>query len=55
MKDKGTILIILLLFGFIFATSKPKKRRGSVEIGPLDKGEFLPDYISDEEKINYDI
>jgi hypothetical protein len=44
MKDKGTLIILLILAGVIvMAATKKKKRRGSIEIGPLDKGEFLPD------------
>jgi hypothetical protein len=44
MKQKGSLLILLLLAGVIvYAATRKPKRRGSIEIGPLDKGEFLPD------------
>jgi len=65
MKDKGSLLILLLLGGvIIYAATKKKTRRGSIEIGPLDQGEFLPDDrldrdaakdLTDEEKIMFEI
>jgi hypothetical protein len=42
MKTKGSLLILLLLTGVIVYAAM-KKRKGSIKIGPLDKGEFLPD------------
>ena len=42
MNKKQSILLLLILFG-LYAFAIPKKRKGSVEVGPLDKGEFLPD------------
>ena len=58
MKTKGGLLILLLLAGVIVyaATRKPKKR-GSVEIGPLE-GEFITDpaqLLTDEEKSMFEI
>lgn len=59
MKDKATLLILFLLGGVIvYAATKKKKRRGSIEIGPLDKGEFITDpydLLTDEEKTRYEI
>ena len=53
MKNKGGLIILLLLYGVIvYAATKKPKRRGSVEIGPLE-GEFITDpadLLSDEEK-----
>ena len=50
-KNKELILIIALIVGIVgVAFMPPKKLKGSVEVGPLDKGEFLkedynvPDY-----------
>jgi hypothetical protein len=42
MNKKQSILLLLILFG-LYAFAIPKKRNGRVEVGPLDKGEFLPD------------
>lgn len=43
-KNKDLILIIALIVGIVgVAFMPPKKLKGSVEVGPLDKGEFLPD------------
>lgn len=59
MKNKGGLIILLLLAGIVvFAATKKKKRRGSIEIGPLDKGEFITDpadLLSDEEKSMFEI
>jgi hypothetical protein len=44
MKKEGGLIILLLLAGVIvYAATRKPRRRGSIEIGPLDKGEFLPD------------
>lgn len=42
MKKENTILLLLLLFG-LYSFTIPKKLKGSVEVGPLDLGEYLPD------------
>jgi len=42
VNKKQSILLLLILFG-LYAFAIPKKRKGSVEVKPLDKGEFLPD------------
>lgn len=59
MKDKGSLLILLLLGGVIvYAATKNKTRRGSIEIGPLDPGEFITDpadLLTDEEKSMFEI
>ena len=59
MKDKGSLLILLLLGGVIvYAATKKKTRRGSIEIGPLDPGEFITDpvyLLTDEEKSMFEI
>lgn len=58
MKTKGGLLILLLLAGvFVYAASRKPKRRGSIEIGPLE-GEFITDpadLLSDEEKTMFEI
>lgn len=58
MKKKGGLIILLLLAGVIvYAASRKPKRRGSVEIGPLE-GEFINDpaqLLSDEEKTMFEI
>jgi hypothetical protein len=57
MKDKGSLLILLLLGGVIVYAAT-KKRRGSIEIGPLDPGEFITDpadLLTDEEKSMFEI
>lgn len=58
MKTKGGLLILLLLAGVIvYAATRKPKRRGSVEIGPLE-GEFINDpaqLLSDEEKTMFEI
>jgi len=41
MKKENTILLILLLIG-LYSFAIPKKLKGSVQVGPLDQGEFLP-------------
>jgi hypothetical protein len=59
MKQKGGLLILLLLAGVIvYAATRKPKRRGSVQIGPLDKGEFIidpADLLTDEEKSIFEI
>jgi len=43
-KNKDLILIIVLIVGIIgIAFMPPKKLKGSVKAGPLDKGEFVPE------------
>ena len=42
MKKKESIILLLILFG-LYAFALPKKLKGSVEVGPLDTGEYLPD------------
>ncbi|AXH77157.1 MAG: hypothetical protein [Bacteriophage sp.] len=44
-NDKKALLLLLLIGGgvYLYAQSNKKKRKGSVEIGPLDQGEFGPD------------
>jgi hypothetical protein len=59
MKQKGSLLILLLLAGVIvYAATRKPKRRGSIEIGPLDKGEYITDpadLLSDYEKSMFEI
>ena len=59
MKNKGGLIILLLLAGVIvYAATKKKTRRGSIEIGPLDPGEFITDpadLLTDEEKSMFEI
>jgi hypothetical protein len=52
--------LILLLLGsvIVYAATKKKTRRGSIEIGPLDPGEFITDpadLLTDEEKSMFEI
>ena len=57
MKQKGSLLILLLL-GSVIVYAATRKRKGSIEIGPLDKGEFITDpadLLSDEEKSMFEI
>jgi hypothetical protein len=57
MKQKGSLLILLLLAGVIVYAAT-RKRKGSIEIGPLDKGEFIndpADLLSDYEKSMFEI
>jgi hypothetical protein len=57
MKEKGSLLILLLLAGVIVYAAT-RKRKGSIEIGPLDKGEFITDpadLLTDEEKSMFEI
>lgn len=58
MKTKGGLLILLLLAGVIvYAATRKPKRRGSIEIGPLE-GEFITDpaqLLTDEEKALFEI
>jgi len=57
MKNKGDLIILLLLAGVIVYAAT-RKRKGSIEIGPLDKGEFIndpADLLSDYEKSMFEI
>ena len=54
MKTKGSLLILLLLAGVI-AYSATKKRKGSIEIGPLRSGFNPQDILTDEEKTMFEI
>jgi len=60
MKTKESTLILLLLAGVVIYVAT-KKRKGSIEIGPLDQGEFLPDDrdaaedLTEDEKIMFEI
>ena len=57
MKQKGSLLILLLLAGVIVYAAT-RKRKGSIEIGPLDKGEFIndpADVLTDYEKSMFEI
>jgi hypothetical protein len=57
MNKKGSLLILLLLAGVIVYAAT-RKRKGSIEIGPLDKGEFITDpadLLSDYEKSMFEI
>ena len=57
MKNKGGLIILLLLAGVIVYAAT-RKRKGSIEIGPLDKGEFISDpadLLTDEEKSMFEI
>ena len=57
MKQKGSLLILLLLTGVIVYAAT-RKRKGSIEIGPLDKGEFITDpadLLTDDEKSMFEI
>jgi hypothetical protein len=41
MKKKNNLIWILLAYGVIFLAFKSaNKKKGSVSVGPLDKGEF---------------
>jgi hypothetical protein len=56
MKEKGSLLILLLLAGVIvYAATKKPKRRGSIEIGPLRSGFNPDDILTDEEKTMFEI
>ena len=57
MKNKGGLIILLLLAGVVVYAAT-RKRKGSIEIGPLDKGEFITDpadLLSDYEKSMFEI
>jgi hypothetical protein len=57
MKNKGGLIILLLLAGIIVYAAT-RKRKGSIEIGPLDKGEFIndpADVLTDYEKSMFEI
>jgi len=40
MKDKKNIVWVLLAYGLIYLAFTYKKKRGSVSVEDLDKGEF---------------
>jgi hypothetical protein len=42
VKKKESIILLLILFG-LYAFALPKKRKGSIIVKPLDRGEYLPD------------
>jgi hypothetical protein len=53
MKQKRTLILLLLLGGLIYAATRKPKRRGSVIVEPLGPGEFIndpADLLSDYEK-----
>lgn len=54
MKEKGTLLILLLLGGVIVYAAM-KKRKGSIEIGPLRSGFDPEDILTDEEKTMFEL
>ena len=54
MKTKGSTLILLLLAGVIIYAST-RKRKGSIEIGPLRSGFNPEDILTDEEKTMFEI
>ena len=54
MKTKGGLIILLLLAGVIVYAAT-KKRKGSIEIGPLKSGFNLEDILTDEEKTMFEI
>ena len=58
MKQKGTLILLLLLGGLIYAATRKPKRRGSVIVEPLGPGEFIndpADLLSDYEKAQAEI
>jgi len=54
MKTKGSTLILLLLAGVIIYAAT-RKRKGSIEIGPLKSGFDIEDILTDEEKTMFEI
>jgi hypothetical protein len=54
MKTKGSTLILILLAGVVIYVAT-KKRKGSIEIGPLKSGFNPEDILTDEEKIMFEI
>jgi len=40
MKNKNSIVWILIAYGVIFLAYQYKKKKGSVVVPPLEKGEF---------------
>jgi hypothetical protein len=54
MKTKGNTLILLLLAGVIVYAAT-KKRKGSIQIGPLKSGFNPQDILSDEEKTMFEL
>ena len=55
MKQKGSLIILLLVAGLIYAATRKPKRKGSVEVGPLKSGFNLEDILSPEEKTMYEL
>jgi hypothetical protein len=54
MKTKGSTLILLLLAGVVIYAAT-RKRKGSIEIGPLRSGFNPEDILTDEEKTMFEI
>lgn len=54
MKTKGSLIILLLLAGVIVYAAT-KKRKGSIQIGPLRSGFNPQDILSDEEKTMFEL
>lgn len=50
-KEDKTLLWIAIAGGIAWLLLR-KKRKGSIEIGPLDQGEFLPDNYKELESAN---
>jgi hypothetical protein len=55
MKQKGSLLILLIVAGLIYAATRKPKRKGTVEIGPLRSGFNPEDILSDEEKTMFEL
>ena len=54
MKTKGSLLILLLLAGVVVYAGT-KKRKGSIEIGPLKSGFTPQDILTDQEKSMFEL
>jgi hypothetical protein len=54
MKTKGSLLILLLLAGVVVYAAT-KKRKGSIEIGPLKSGFNPEDILTDDEKTMFEL
>lgn len=54
MKTNGSTLILLLLAGVIVYAAT-KKRKGSIQIGPLRSGFNPQDILTDEEKTMFEL
>ena len=54
MKTNGSLLILILLAGVVVYAAT-KKRKGSIEIGPLKSGFNPEDILTDEEKTMFEI